>query len=261
MSSLLPRMKPGTSPPSVATMISTSPGSTGLLFSGGLDSTILLAHMLEDGVSVQPFYIRTNVVWENEELAAAGRVLESARSRPRPAGADVRPLVILDLPLDDLYGGHWSITGHNAPSAGTADDAVFLPGRNPLLVIKAALWCSLNNVEQLALAPLAANPFPDAGDEFFATYQAALNDSVAGQSACSPVRLIRPFATRSKQNVMLLGRELPLELTFSCIRPRGGLHCGSCNKCGERQAAFAAADLRDPTRYADNAPLLTGTPN
>jgi 7-cyano-7-deazaguanine synthase len=49
---------------------------------------------------------------------------------------------------------------------------------------------------------------------------------------------------------MRLGRGLPLEQTFSCIRPERDLHCGRCNKCAERRHAFAEADMADPTRYA-----------
>jgi 7-cyano-7-deazaguanine synthase len=49
---------------------------------------------------------------------------------------------------------------------------------------------------------------------------------------------------------MELGRGMPLDLTFSCIRPADDLHCGECNKCAERQAAFHAAGMRDKTRYA-----------
>jgi 7-cyano-7-deazaguanine synthase len=52
---------------------------------------------------------------------------------------------------------------------------------------------------------------------------------------------------------MELGRGLPLELTFSCLRPADQLHCGACNKCAERQAAFQAAGMRDGTRYAVTA--------
>ena len=53
---------------------------------------------------------------------------------------------------------------------------------------------------------------------------------------------------------MLLGRGDPLELTFSCIAPVGDLHCGRCNKCFERRAAFRLIDMVDPTRYAESAP-------
>ena len=65
---------------------------------------------------------------------------------------------VLDLPLADLYDNHWSIHGKNVPGPDTPDDAVFLPGRNALLVIKAALWCQNHEIETLALAPLASNP-------------------------------------------------------------------------------------------------------
>ncbi|HEY5599987.1 MAG TPA: 7-cyano-7-deazaguanine synthase, partial [Candidatus Manganitrophaceae bacterium] len=45
------------------------------------------------------------------------------------------------------------------------------------------------------------------------------------------------------------GRGLPLELTFSCIAPKGRLHCGRCNKCAERIRAFRSSGFSDPTRY------------
>lgn len=64
------------------------------------------------------------------------------------------------------------------------------------------------------------------------------------------VRLVRPFATYNKIDVMRLGQGLPLGLTFSCIAPTDGLHCGRCNKCGERIEAFRAAGMEDPTVYA-----------
>ena len=35
------------------------------------------------------------------------------------------------------------------------DEAVFLPGRNALLTIKAALWCQMHGINELAVATLA----------------------------------------------------------------------------------------------------------
>jgi 7-cyano-7-deazaguanine synthase len=43
-----------------------------------------------------------------------------------------------------------------------------------------------------------------------------------------------------------------LELTFSCIDPQEGEHCGRCNKCAERRRAFATSGLVDRTTYADH---------
>ena len=53
------------------------------------------------------------------------------------------------------------------PDDKTPDEAVFLPGRNVLLLAKPLVWCHLNKVPELALAPLGSNPFADATAEFF----------------------------------------------------------------------------------------------
>jgi 7-cyano-7-deazaguanine synthase len=211
----------------------------GVLVSGGLDSCILLGHLLEQGDRVQPFYIRSRLVWQREELGAVKRFLRAMRSR------QLARLVILDLPMADLYRDHWSVTGREAPGLGSPDHAVFLPGRNALLLVKPAVWCQQHGIGRLALGVLGSNPFGDATQEFFASFEAALNCGPDGR-----VRLVRPLGGMTKREVMQLGRDLPLGLTFSCVSPVGGLHCGACNKCGERRGAFAMIGAEDPTTYA-----------
>ena len=211
----------------------------GLLVSGGLDSGILLGHLLRQGQAVQPFYIQSGLIWQQAELAAFERFLE------RVATPQLALLVRLEMPLADLYADHWCLTGQNVPDAQTEDEAVFLPGRNALLVLKAALWCQLHGIDRLALAPLGTSPFDDAKQSFFERLEGALNALGLGS-----IEIVRPFANHTKRQVMELGRDLPLGDTFSCIDPVGLLHCGLCNKCGERQKAFACIGLVDPTRYA-----------
>lgn len=212
--------------------------TVGLLVSGGLDSGILLGKLLGEGRRVQPFYVRAGLFWEEHELAALRRLLEHF------ASDQLQPLVEFDMPLSDVYRDHWSVTGRDVPDAATPDEAVYLPARNALLVIKAAVWCGLNGIDELALAPLGSNPFADATPEFFRGFEQSLNLATAGN-----LRITRPFAPLHKSDVMEIGREFPLELTFSCIAPQGGLHCGACNKCAERREAFRSARLIDHTRY------------
>ncbi|MGD9645588.1 MAG: 7-cyano-7-deazaguanine synthase [Pirellulales bacterium] len=221
--------------------MATSPGNhpVGLLLSGGLDSGILLGHLLKGGRAVQPFYVRGGLRWEVDELAAVRRLLSAL------AGPQLSELVVLDMPAADLYRDHWSVTGERVPDAATPDEAVFLPGRNALVILKPALWCQMHGIVELALAPLVTNPFPDATAEFFASFERMLHNS-AGR----PLRIVRPFGHLHKRDVMLLGRDMPLELTFSCIDPVQGRHCGRCNKCAERKQAFVDAGMTDPTRYA-----------
>jgi 7-cyano-7-deazaguanine synthase len=121
-----------------------------------------------------------------------------------------------------------------------------LPGRNVILLSKALVWCHLNGIASLALAILKANPFPDATPEFFRAMAAVVNQAVGGS-----VWIETPYAELSKVEVIRRGEGLPLEHTFSCIAPVDGRHCGRCNKCAERQRAFVAAGVKDPTEYSD----------
>jgi 7-cyano-7-deazaguanine synthase len=221
-------------------MVTDSSGETiGVLASGGLDSSILVGHLLSSGRRVQPFYVRTGLVWQQAELPALERFLAAI------ATERLARVAVLELPLADLYGAHWSLTGRETPAADSPDEAVFLPGRNALLLVKPAVWCQLHGIGELAMAPLGTSPFDDARRAFFADFEAAIN-----RGSQRRLRLLRPFGEMTKRQVMELGRDLPLGLTFSCIAPVGGRHCGACNKCAERRAAFVSGGIVDRTSYA-----------
>ena len=81
----------------------------GVLASGGLDSSILIGKLLGERRPVQPFYIRTGLVWQSGELPALRRFLAAVKCD------ELSELVVLDLPLADLYAtqvralvGDWS---------------------------------------------------------------------------------------------------------------------------------------------------------
>jgi len=212
---------------------------TAVLVSGGLDSAILLAEMVEKKIpKVYPLFIRCGLHWENTELAYLKKFTNAIKSK------NLENLVILDVPVGDLYKNHWSLTAKNVPDLNTPDEAVFLPGRNVLLTAKALLWCNLNKVGSLSLGVLESNPFPDATDDFFRNITDTVNQSVLGN-----VKLIRPYAGMHKTDVLKSGMNYPLEYTFSCIRPINDLHCGKCNKCAERIKGFQQASIKDPTVY------------
>ena len=213
--------------------------SLAVLASGGLDSSVLLAEAARAYPAVFPIFVRVGSVWEDVELDFLRRFLAAV------ASPSLRPLTVLSQPVADLYGAHWSLSGNGVPGADTPDEAVFLPGRNVLLLAKPLLWCHLHGVPELATAPLAANPFPDAAPEFYANFARAVSSAVAGQ-----VRVLRPYAALHKPDVVRRGAGFPLEHTFSCMNPACGVHCGACNKCAERRAGFAEAGVPDPTTYA-----------
>ena len=209
------------------------------LVSGGLDSCVMLAELAGRYRKVYPIFIRYGLVWETTELQHLRKFLRNAKI------PHIQSLTVLDLPVRDLYGVHWSTTGRKVPNARTPDEAVYLPGRNLLLLSKAAVFCSLNNIGTMAVGSLDHNPFPDATPRFFRKFA-----TVAGEALDSRIKVIAPFRALTKVKVVRRGKSLPLHLSFSCIAPRRGMHCGRCNKCAERQHAFCEAGIEDSTRYA-----------
>ena len=214
-------------------------GNVAALVSGGLDSGVLILELCGGYEKVFPLYIRQGLHWEEAELSWLRKFLMEVR-RPH-----IQPLRVLDLPISDVYREHWSVSGRGVPRSGTPDSAVYLPGRNLLLLAKAAVFCSLNGIHRIALAPLEANPFPDATPEFFRAF-----GNLSGAALDHSLGILTPFRGLTKVQVIQKGRDLPLHLTFSCINPRDGLHCGSCNKCEERRSAFRSAAVEDRTSYA-----------
>jgi len=209
------------------------------LVSGGLDSAVMVGRMVEEGHEVQPVYVRTGMAWETVEFGWLRRFLDAIES------PSLRPMRALSFPLDDVYADHWSVGAGEVPGYDAPDEAVYLPGRNIILVAKTAVFCALNGIDRIALGVLAGNPFPDATTDFFDGLSGAL-----GLGLDHPLRVIRPLAEMHKPDVVRAGAHLPLGLTFSCVRPVDGIHCGDCNKCAERRRGFADAGVADPTRYA-----------
>lgn len=212
-----------------------------VLASGGVDSAVLTADLARQGWEVQPLYIRFGLAWEATEVTYLRRFLDAL-----PPNLGSLPLIVLDLPIADVYGVHWSVSGTNVPDNSTPDQAVYLPGRNLLLLSKATVWCALNDVEVIALGTLKGNPFADSGPEFMSRF-----GSLAQLALDRPLEVRTPLAGLSKSQVLELGRDMALEHTFSCIAPIDDRHCGRCNKCAERQKGFAESGIDDRTLYAN----------
>ena len=211
------------------------------LTSGGIDSAVLVWELSTRFDSVTPFYVRNGFVWEKVELYWLRRYLSKI------ASPSIESLKVVDIPIRDVYhvhSDHWSLTGKRTPGFNSEDAAVYLPGRNILLLSKAAVYAALEGIETIASGILKGNPFPDSAPSFFRTLEIAFSEGLR-----APLTVITPYSQLSKKEVLERGRHLPLGLTFSCISPKGRLHCGRCNKCAERIRAFRSAGLHDPTRY------------
>ncbi|HZP45949.1 MAG TPA: 7-cyano-7-deazaguanine synthase [Candidatus Binataceae bacterium] len=215
------------------------PERVAILASGGLDSSVLLGVLARRRREVYPVYVRTGLVWESAEVMTLRRFIRALRLN------NVRPVTILRLPMNDLAGDHWSMTGRNVPGYDAAVTSNYILGRNLTLLSKAAIFCARMQIGEIAMAPLESNPFPDARPEFFRAVGRAVELGVGIK-----LKVTTPFAGLSKAEVIRRGSGMPLVLTLSCARPQRGIHCGGCTKCAERIEGFREAGIADPTVYA-----------
>jgi 7-cyano-7-deazaguanine synthase len=209
-----------------------------ILASGGLDSSVMLGQIARKGRHVFPVYIRAGLAWEADELRALRRFVRALKM------SNVEPVTVLRLPMGDLTGDHWSMTGRNVPGYNAALSSNYILGRNLSLLTKTAIFCARNRIGEIAMAPLESNPFPDARPEFFRAFSRAVELGVGIK-----LRIVTPFAGMTKGDVVKRGAGMPLHLTLSCARPHGIVHCGACTKCAERVEGFMLAGVPDPTQY------------
>jgi len=208
-----------------------------VLASGGLDSSVLIAKLATDA-EVYPIYVRCGFAWEEMELKGLQSFLDALHNR------NVKPTTVLSAPTSVLYGDHWSVTGARVPAADEPDENTYLPGRNILLISLAAIWCSTHGVSRIAIGSLGGNPFPDATPEFFETFARVLSMGLGRK-----VLIEAPLRGFHKEDLIKQFKDLPLDLTLTCMAPKDGKHCGQCNKCFERQQAFQKAGVVDRTVY------------
>ena len=209
-----------------------------VLASGGIESSVLLSDALTRYEKVTPVYIKNHLRWEDAEIFWLKKFIRNLRSDK------LQPLQILDLTMRDVYDAHWSITGIKVPGAISKDEAVYLPGRNVIFLAKAGCFAAVNKISSIEIGVLKSNPFHDSSKVFFKRMSQVLSIGLDTE-----LEIQAPFHKLKKEDVILLGKKLVLDATFSCINPKGYEHCGECNKCMERKKAFFAAGVSDRTKY------------
>ena len=215
-----------------------------VLFSGGLDSTVLAAQLQADGVETRLLSIDYGQRHAKE--------LDKAEKIALALGLPHR---ILRLPdLGPLLGGS-SLTDDQVelPEGHYAEEsmkATVVPNRNMILLALAGGHALSIGFDTIAYAAHAGDHtiYPDCRPEFADAMEKAL-----GLADWQNLNLHRPFVNFSKEELVRKGNELgaPLELTWSCYAGREE-HCGKCGTCVERKEAFALAKVEDPTEYEDH---------
>ena len=222
-----------------------------VLFSGGLDSSTVLAIAREEGFAPIPV---TFLYGQNHaiEVEAADRV---ARSLGAP------PPLRLELPFAAIGGssllGEGETPAEPAEGAGSgAIPSTYVPARNLTFLSFAVAIAEARGARDLFLGvnALDYSGYPDCRPEFIEAFTRAANAGTRdGATAADPWwRVHTPLSHSSKAEIIARGSALGVDyaLTISCYDPADdGRACGRCDSCGLRRRGFEEAGIADPTRY------------
>ena len=212
-----------------------------VLFSGGLDSTVLAHQLLAEGAELRLLSFHYGQR-HRKELDNSSELAKKMRVPHR----------ILEFPeLGSLLGGS-SLTDNSIdlPEGHYAEEsmkATVVPNRNMILLSLAAGHAISLKYDTVAYAAHAGDHtiYPDCRPEFADSMAHALT-----LADWSSINLLRPFVHWSKADLVRHGKKLgvPFEKTWSCYAG-GDVHCGKCGTCVERKEAFKLVGLSDPTQY------------
>jgi 7-cyano-7-deazaguanine synthase len=220
-----------------------------LIYSGGLDSTVLLYDLINN----QGRQVRCLAIDYGQRHV---REVEAGRTIARSLGVEHRTADLRALkpflsgssqtdPAIPVPHGHYT-----AESMKTT----IVPNRNMLMLSVGIAWAIATKSEEVAYAAHAGDHaiYPDGRDEF-----ASAMNTAALLADWHQVQVVRPFVRLSKADIVELGSRMkvPFEKTWSCY-DGGPVHCGLCGTCVERREAFSLAGYPDPTEYVYTAKTI-----
>lgn len=221
---------------------------TVIVYSGGLDSTVLLYQLHAEGHDLSALSIdygqrhRCELERASEicsELGVPHSVADLSAIQPLLAGSS------LTSPEIEVAEGHYTEESMKT---------TVVPNRNMIFLSIATGHALSIKADQIAYAAHSGDHaiYPDCRNEFADAMAQAIRLADWEQ-----VELIRPFVDWTKADIVRHGSELgvPFLKTWSCYKG-GEIHCGRCGTCIERREAFDLAGIEDPTPYAEDAPSV-----
>ncbi len=220
-----------------------------VLLSGGLDSSLVLAWAIQQGIDCHALsfdYKQKHAV----ELQAAARI----------AAHYGVPHTLLSID-PNAFGQISALTGKTQAHIGRDTRTIetsgtpntYVPARNTIFLAYATALAEVLEADEIHCGPnkLDCTPYVDCRPEFLNAFQNLLKLATARAVEGNAPQLKAPLLLLDKKEIILKAAELqvPLHLTHTCYNPDGTIHCGQCDACYLRKQGFAQAGLHDTVKY------------
>jgi len=186
-----------------------------------------------------------------------GVELEAAKRLAQALGAAGHRIQKLDL--GGIGGSALTDRSIAVPTGGIEPGipVTYVPARNTILLSLALGWAEVLGAEQILVGANAVDysGYPDCRPEFLAAFEALANLATKAAVEGRRIQVRGPLVHLPKADIVKLALELGVDpaMTVSCYQPdAAGGACGRCDACRIRKAGFAAAAVRDSTRYTSS---------
>ena len=215
-----------------------------VLFSGGLDSTTMLAMVKSHGYEITALTIDYN----------QRHVSEIEFSKKSLSQLQINKQIIFDLDLSKIGG---SALTDNIPVPIDSNDNIpttYVPARNTIFLSLASSFAERLNISDIFIGAniIDYSGYPDCRPEFIKSFEKTINLGTKLGVEGSRFRIHTPLIKMTKAEIIKKGHSLGVDysLTLSCYNPTdSGLACGKCDSCKFRKDGFKDAGLPDPTKY------------
>lgn len=219
-----------------------------VIYSGGMDSSVLLAWLLKHDYDVYPLLFDYGQRHEIE--------LEYARKFCVSLGLQIYRTVDMKS-VGVLLKSSQTDIAIPVPHGHYKEESMKLtvvPNRNMIMLSVATGYAVSVGVGIVAFGAHGGDHaiYPDCRPEFVDALSEATEIS-----NWDPVSIIAPFLCEDKTSICKLGHKLRVDfsLTWTCYDPMYDngkyLHCGLCGSCCERREAFKLSGVSDPTIYKE----------
>jgi len=216
-----------------------------VLFSGGLDSTTVLAQAQAQGYECYAMSFDYSQR-HNIELAVAKKIASNAL---------VKEHKIINLDLSQIGGSALTDLSIDVPEEQSEGIPVtYVPARNTIFLSIALGWAEVLGANHIFVGVNAVDysGYPDCRPEYIKAYEQMANLATKVGVEQQSLTIETPLINLSKAEIIQTGISLGVDYsqTVSCYQADlDGRACSVCDSCRLRRQGFEDAGVSDPTRY------------